>query len=320
MQATQAQAPVRNKWLARFCAVDVSFCLRVGAAFAAIYLIWGSTYLAIRFAIDSLPPFFMAGVRFLIAGSLLYAWTRLQGVSRPARLHWREAGVIGGLMLLGGNGGVTWAEQRVSSGLAALMIATVPLWMVLLEAVRPGGTRPTGRTGLGVALGLAGMALLIGPWRLGGGPGVDMLGAGVLLLAALAWTVGSLYSRQARLPAAPLQATGMEMLAGGLWLMVAAGLTGEWDRLDLASVTPRSWLALGYLVIFGSLLAFTAYVWLLRVSTPARASTYAFVNPVVAVGLGWALAGEPLSARTLLAAAVIVAAVALITTGRSPAR
>jgi drug/metabolite transporter (DMT)-like permease len=290
--------------------------VRVGAAFAAIYLIWGSTYLAIRFAIETLPPFLMASARFIIAGSLLYAWAWMRGAPRPTRLHWREAAVIGGLMVLGGNGGVTWAEQRIPSGLTALLVATVPLWVVLLEGIRPGGARPSGRVAAGLGLGLAGVALLIGPGNLIGGQAVDLIGTAVVLLAALAWATGSLYSRQARLPAVPLQGVALEMLAGGAWLLLAGGLTGEGTRLDLGGASLSSLLALGYLTVLGSIVAFSAYLWLLRVSTPARASTYAFVNPVIAVFLGWALADEALTTQTLLAAGIIVAAVGIITTGR----
>jgi drug/metabolite transporter (DMT)-like permease len=219
-------------------------------------------------------------------------------------------------MLLGGNGGVTWAEQSVPSGLAALLIGTVPLWMVILESMRPGGTRPTRRMGVGLALGLAGVVLLIGPVNLAGGEGIDLIGAGVLLFAALSWAGGSLYSRQAQLPSAPLLGTAMEMLAGGALLLLVGGLTGEWARLDLVAVSSRSLLALGYLVLFGSLVGFTAYLWLLRNTTPARASTYAYVNPMIAVFLGWAVLGELLTWQTLLGAAVIVSAVVLINAGR----
>jgi drug/metabolite transporter (DMT)-like permease len=213
-------------------------------------------------------------------------------------------------MLLGGNGGVTWAEQRLPSGLAALLAATVPLWMVLMDG------RPSRRVALGLGLGTAGVVLLIGQGNLTGGQAVDLLGTAVVLFAALAWATGSLYSRRARLPAAPLHGVALEMLAGGAWLLLAGGLAGEGTRLNLDGASLRSLLALGYLIIFGSIVAFSAYLWLLRVSTPARASTCAFVNPVIAVFLGWALADEPLTAQTLLAAAVIVAAVAITTTGQ----
>jgi drug/metabolite transporter (DMT)-like permease len=256
--------------------------LRVVLAFAAIYLIWGSTYLAIRFAIETLPPLLMAGTRFVVAGTLLYSWTRLRGAPRPARL-------------------------------AALLIATVPLWMALLDWRRRGGVRPSGGGAVGLIFGFVGVALLVSPGELAGSSHMDPVGAIVLLLAALSWAAGSLYSRQAQLPRSPLLAISMEMLAGGVLLLAAGLVTGEGARLELSQVSPRSVLALGYLIIFGSLMAFSAYIWLLRVSTPARASTYAYVNPVVAVFLGWALGGEPLTLRTLLAAAVIVAAVVIIT-------
>ncbi len=287
--------------------------LRIVLAFAAIYLIWGSTYLGIRFAIETVPPLLMAGTRFAVAGTMLYSWTRLRGAPRPTRLHWSAAAVVGGLMLLGGNGGVSWAEQRVFSGLAALLIATVPLWMALLDWKRRGGVRPSGRGAVGLVFGFVGVALLVGPGELAGSSHMDPLGAMVLLLAAFSWAAGSLYSRQAQLPDSPLLAISMEMLTGGVLLLAAGLVTGEGARLEVSQVSPRSVLALGYLILFGSLVAFSAYIWLLKVSTPARAATYAYVNPVVAVILGWALGGEPLTLRTLLAAAVIVSAVVIIT-------
>lgn len=291
--------------------------LQVASAFAAVYILWGSTYLAIKFALESLPPFWMASSRFLIAGALLYVWACRRGEPKPTRIHWRSAVVVGGLLLLGGNGGVVFAEQRVPSGLAALLVATVPLWMVMLDGAGRGWRRPPIQVLLGIGLGLAGVALLVGPGRFAGGHGVDPLGAAALLFGALCWATGSLYSRRAPLPPSPLLGTAMEMLGGGACLAVAGLLSGEWHRLDLAAASPRSLLAVAYLVIFGSLVGFTAYVWLLKVSTPPLVATYAYVNPVVAVFLGWAFAGEPVTARTLLAAAVIVGAVVLITTHRA---
>lgn len=290
---------------------------QVATAFAAIYLIWGSTYLAIRFAVETFPPFLMAGMRFLVAGAILYPWSRLHGASQPVRAHWLAATVVGGLLLLGGNGGVVWAAQRVPSGLTALLIGTVPLWMALLDGLRPGGMKPNSGVMVGLLLGLFGIMLLVGPGKLAGARQVDLVGAAVLILASLSWASGSLYSRRAQLPASPLLATAMEMLAGGALLLIASLLVGEWARFDSSTLSLRSWLALGYLIIFGALVGFTAYIWLLRVSTPAHVSTYAYVNPVVAIFLGWAFAGEPLTARTLLAAAVIVAAVVIITTYRA---
>jgi len=285
-------------------------------AFAAVYVIWGSTYLAIRFAIETLPPFLMAGVRFLIAGSILYGWMRLRGTPRPTKAEWRSTAIIGALLLAGGNGGVVWAEQFVPSGVAALLVATVPFWMVLLEWLRPGGERPSGGVVAGLLLGFVGLMLLVGPGEWAGG-GVNLLGAGALMLATLAWASGSIYSRGATLPAAPLLTTAMEMLAGGALLMLMGLGTGELAAIDVGAVSGRSLAALGYLIIFGSLIGFTAYVWLLGVAAPAKVSTYAYVNPVVAVLLGWALAGEPLTARVAVAVAVILGAVAVITLARS---
>jgi len=283
-------------------------------AFAAVYLIWGSTYLAIRFAIETLPPFLMAGARFMVAGTILYAVARARGAKRPSRVHWITAFVVGALLLLGGNGGVVWAEQRVPSGVTALLVALVPCWMVLLDWARPGGSRPAAQVFIGLLLGLAGLTWLIGPDAIMGGGRVDLLGAAVLGFASLSWAAGSIYSRHSPMPSEPLLSIGMQQLGGGVCLMVFALLVGDLGRLDLAAVSSRSALAVVYLIAFGSIIGFSAYMWLLRVSTPARASTYAYVNPIVAVLLGWALAGEALTARIAVAAAVIVAGVALITT------
>ncbi len=288
------------------------------SAFAAVYVIWGSTYLAIRFAIETLPPFLMAGVRFVIAGGILYAVARALGAGRPERLHWRSAAIIGGLLLLGGNGGVVWAEQTVPSGLTALIVAIVPLWMVLLDWLRGTGSRPGLGMAVGLLFGFVGVGFLVGPGGLGGGERIDPIGAGVVVLASLLWAIGSLYSRKAELPASQTLATGMEMFAGGVLLLVVAAGTGELGRFDPSAVSTRSLWALAYLIVFGAIVAFSAYVWLLKATTPARAATYAYVNPVVAVALGWALASEPLSPRIFVAGAMIVAAVVLIV-GR-PAR
>ncbi|MER2599437.1 MAG: drug/metabolite exporter YedA [Caldilineales bacterium] len=286
--------------------------LKLILAFAAVYLIWGSTYLAIRIAIETIPPFIMAGVRFVLAGSLLYGWQRLSGAAAPARLHWRSAAIIGGLLLLGGNGGVTWAEQEVPSGLAALVIATVPIWIVVYSALRPGSPRPGRRTLFGVLLGLAGIALLIGPANLGATAGIRPISFVVLLISPALWALGSLYSRTAKLPAAPLLGIGMEMLSGGALLLLAATLSGEWGTFDPTTISTRSLLAFLYLVFIGALVGYSAYIWLLQNTTPAKATTYAYVNPVVAVFLGWALAAEPVTPLMLLASAVILFSVALI--------
>jgi drug/metabolite transporter (DMT)-like permease len=289
---------------------------RVAAAFAIVYVVWGSTYLAIYYAIETLPPLLMAGTRFLIAGALLYPFARRSSPPATA-VQWRTTIIAGLLMLLGGNGLVCWAEQHVATGLAALLVATVSLWMVLLDWLVFRGSRPSVRIWAGVALGLSGVVVLVDPVGLAGEP-VHLGGAAGLILACLMWAAGSLYSRRHPMPASAFQATAMEMLAGGAGLMLAATLGGEWSRVRLADVSWLSVLSVGYLIVFGSILALTSYVWLLQVTTPARVATYAYVNPVVAMLLGYFLAGEPLTWRSVAAAGIIIAAVCLITT--APAR
>ncbi|MBI1738028.1 MAG: EamA family transporter [Acidobacteria bacterium] len=291
---------------------------RLISALAAVYVIWGSTYLAIRFAVETLPPFLMAGIRFLLSGGALYAWARFRGAEKPDWQHWRSAFIIGTLLLLGGNGGVVWAEQFVPSGLTALLITSEPLWVVLLVWLMPGGHRPTGGVVLGMFLGLLGIILLVGPGHLLDGRGVHLGGAFVLFLASLSWAAGSLYSSKARLPDSAVLSTGMQMLAGGIVLTIFGTLMGDWSRLVWENVSARSLFSLAYLAVFGSIIGFSSYFWLLRNTTLTRASTYAFVNPVVAVFLGWAFAGEAITPRTLSATAVIVVAVMLVILRHAP--
>jgi drug/metabolite transporter (DMT)-like permease len=285
--------------------------VKIVAAFAAVYIIWGSTYLAIFYAIETLPPFLMAAARFLIAGSLLYGWSVARAPRRPSAGEWKAALIIGGLLLLGGNGAVVWAEQVVPSGIAALIVAVTPCWMVLLDWLWHGAARPGRRTVAGLVLGFGGIALLVGPSALTG-TGVHPIGALVLLGGSAAWATGSIYSKRAPSPGG-LLFTGMQMLAGGTLLFLAGTVTGEFSRLAIDSVSARSLLALGYLIVFGAIIGYTAYIWLLRVVSPASVSTYAYVNPIVAVMLGWGIAGEALSGRMAIAAVVIIAGVALIT-------
>ncbi len=290
---------------------------KVILAFASVYVIWGSTYLAIRIAIETLPPFLMAGTRFLIAGAVLYLGSRMRGAEPPTRVHWRSTAIVGALLFLGGNGALVMGEERVPSGLAALLLSIIPLWMVLLGSTEHKGVKLGPRVLAGLFLGLAGIALLVGRSDLLGHGRVDPLGAAILLVGSLSWAGGSLYSRRALLPKSTLLAASMEMIAGG-WLLIVAGLArGEARALDMTNASLRSALGLVYLITFGSLLGFTSYNWLLTHSTPARVSTYAYVNPVVAVFLGWIIAGEPVTLRTVLATAVIVSAVALIITHRA---
>ncbi|MFP5260500.1 MAG: EamA family transporter [Blastocatellia bacterium] len=290
--------------------------LKLVLAFAAVYIIWGSTYLAIRYAIETLPPLLMSGSRFIVAGTALYVWARLRGAPRSGPINWRAAAVIGGLLLLGGNGAVVLAERSVPSGLAALLIATEPLIIVLLDWARPGGARPSGRVALGLVLGLVGMAVLIGPLGITGDSPVSFTGAALLVAATLSWAAGSLYAARTKVAASPLMAAALQMLAGGTLLLLAGLAAGEAVRFDPAQVSLRSVGAIAYLIVFGSLVGFTCYSWLLRVTPPSLASTYAYVNPVVAVLLGWAVAGEPITLRTTLAATIIIAGVVIITSYR----
>lgn len=291
---------------------------RVTLAFATVYLVWGSTYLAIRFAVETIPPFLMAGVRMIVAGTALYAWGRLRGAPAPTRIHWKSAALSGFLMLTCGNGAVVWAEQRVPSGLTALLVALVPAWTVVAEWLLPGGRRPRALTALGLIAGLAGMALLGGEGAQGGG--ASPWAATVLAAGSFTWALGSIYQHRGapRPESAPL-ATALQMLTGGAFLLAAFALLPGTGAFDPAAATPRSILSLAYLILFGSIVTYSAFVWLLQVSTPARASTYAYVNPVVALVLGWAVAGEALSVVALSASALIVTAVAVITWDQSRA-
>jgi Permeases of the drug/metabolite transporter (DMT) superfamily len=290
---------------------------RVIAAFVAVYLVWGSTYLAIRYAVETIPPFLMVGTRFLVSGVLLYAWSRARGGERPTSAQWRDASVAGLLLLCCGNGAVAWAEQRVPSGLAALLVAIVPLWMVLVDWLRPGGVRPRLVVLAGVIVGLVGLDVLIGPQTLTGRGEIDRLAVVVLVVASLAWALGSVYNRYGARPSSATMSTGLQMITGSLGLLLAALIAGEFGSIQVARISFASWMGWLYLVTFGSLVGFTAYVYLLRAVSPAKASTYAYVNPVVAVFLGWAIAGEAVSARTLAAAAIILGGVAMITASQS---
>ena len=284
---------------------------KVIVAFAAIYLIWGSTYLAIRFAIETLPPFSMAAVRFTVAGGILYAIARPR-TQRPTRLNWVAAGVVGTLLLAGGNGAVVWAEQWIPSGLTALIVGTVPLWMVLFDWLFAGAPRPSKVLVAGLVWGLCGVGLLLTSTEMGAQSREGLWGGIAVLGAAVSWAAGSIYARHASLPRSPLLATAMQMIVGGLVLALVAAIAGEGGQLHLSAFSMKSILALAYLIVFGALVAFTAYIWLLRVSTPARVSTYAYVNPAVAVLLGWLLANERLDARAALAVLIILSAVALV--------
>jgi drug/metabolite transporter (DMT)-like permease len=290
--------------------------VRVALGLLTLYLVWGSTYLAIRIVVETIPPLTGSAVRFLIAGSLLYVATIRRGDAagdRPGRLEWRDAAIIGGLLLAGGNGLLAIGEQTVPSGIAALIIATLPIWVAILGRVffRVVLTRTVI---LGTVIGFAGVAVLVSPT--GGSAGLDPFGVAVCLLSPVFWATGSLYSRHAHVPKRPLVGTALQMLAGSAVLFVIALVTGDLFRVRLAEITPASIAGVAYLVVVGSLVGYTTYVWLLRVAPISLVATYAYVNPVIAVILGSLILGEPLGPRTLAAGAIIIVAVAVIVRAR----
>jgi len=292
------------------------FSILLIAAFAAVYIFWGSTYLAIKYAIETLPPFLMAGSRFIFAGSILYVWARLsKDYEKPGFLHWRTSFIVGTLLLLGGNGGVVVAQHYISSSLAALLVATEPFWIVLLSWLWLKGARPNWKVALGLLVGFVGVYLLIGGQ---GGNSAEsgtgqIFGAFFVIAAAFSWATGSMYGLRATTPKSSALTAGMQMLSGGLVLTLVGIFRGEWTNFNIADVSANSWFAVAYLIIFGSLIGFTAYSWLLKNAQPAMVATYAYVNPVIAVFLGWLIAGESFTAQMLLGAGVIIGSVALIT-------
>ena len=292
---------------------------RVLLAFAVVYLVWGSTYLAIRFAVESIPPLLMAGTRFLVAGGILYAWQMLR-VSRTAqspiatRAQWKSAAVTGLFLIAASYGLVSWAELTVPSGIVALVTSMTPLWMVVVPMLTGGGRRPSALVVFGIALGLAAKALLFGVGDVDHQT-VDAWGLGAVVLAGISWAIGSLRARRADLPPNPFLSSAMQMLTGGAVLMVASLVAGELAHFSIGRVTLHSFLAWIYLVIAGSIIAYSAYLYLLKSTSLARASTYAYVNPIVAVALGWLLAGEPFGRRTVVAMVLTLLAVLAINRG-----
>jgi len=285
------------------------------AAFAALYLIWGSTYLGILFAIQSIPPFLMAGVRFFLAGVIMYAAARVQGAARPMHVTWRSALIVGGCLIFCGNGGVTISEKWVPSSLAALLVATVPIYIALLSWITGTAPRPKPIVWLGLAGGFVGVGILVGPtFTTNSSHNHPAIGMSILLIASLIWSAGSLYSRKATNAPSPFLAAGQQMLCGGALLILLGLALGEQRGFDPRHMT---WLSLGafvYLVVIGALVGFPAYIFLLRHCDPAKVATYAYVNPIVAVLLGVGFAGETFTLRTVMAAALIIGSVALVIT------
>lgn len=289
------------------------------AAYAAIYFVWGSTYLGIRFTVETMPPFLSGGLRFLAAGAALFAWAWLRGTERPTPAGWLNAAKLASIMILLGYGGVMWAEQVVPSGIAALIISVEPLWFFVLDWLVFRSARPRLKEWAGLALGFAGTLYLAfgeGGASFEAVPGYR-IGTFVIFISTLAWVFGSLLSRKTRIADSTLLGTGMQMLAGGIFLTASGLALGEGSRFLLSEITLKSWLALAYLSVFGSIVAFTAFVWLLKFEPASRVSTHAFVNPVVAVFLGWILGGEQITSRMLVAAVVIVFSVTLITLSKT---
>jgi len=291
---------------------------KIWLALLALYIVWGSTYLAIRFAVETIPPFLSAGLRFLVSGVILLIWRRAAGDAMPTKRQWRSTAIVGIFLLLGGNGLVSFAEQDVPSGIAALIIGSMPLWLVSIEAVRPGGVKPNWFAIIGLIVGFGGIFLLVGPAELtGGGHTLNPLGVGTLLMAAFLWSIGSIYSRNVDMPKSSLMGTSAEMLAGSVALFAVSGLTGEWNGFSFAQVAPNSWLGLAYLITIGSLVGFGSYGWLLQNAPVSLVATYAYVNPLVAVFLGAWLADEVINARIIIAGLIIIGSVVLINQSKS---
>lgn len=290
---------------------------KIWLALIALYIVWGSTYLAIRFSVETIPPFLHASIRFLISGLILYLWRRASGDPVPTKSNWISTAIVGAALLVGGNGLVAFAEQKVPSGIAALMITTSPFWLVLFESMRAGGTKPTLQSIIGLLIGFSGVFLLVGPAELTGAEHkFDTFGIILLLIAPILWSVGSIYAKGADMPKSALQSTGMQMLTGSVWLFILSAATGELNGFSFAAVSMRSWLGLLYLITFGSLIGFVSYGWLLHNAPISLMSTYAYVNPVVAVFLGSWFANEPLTPRILTAAAIIIGSVVIINSAR----
>ena len=294
--------------------------LPIVGALMTVYILWGGTYLAMKVAIETLPPFTMAGIRFLIAGAIMYIWQVARGVKKPQKRHWKNAAIVGGTMLLGGNGSIVWAEQFVSSGIAAIIFATVPFWVMLLSWLWQGGKRPNGMVLGGVVLGLIGIFLLVNN-SAGELSNTSPQWGGyiALVVATLFWAGGTLYSRVAKLPSAIFMSIALQMVTGGFLCLLFGVITGEGAHFHLTLVSMRSVFALGYLILFGSIIGFSAYIWLLKVADPTLVTTNTYVNPVVAVILGWMLAGEQMTSHDALAALFIVLSVIIVHKGNNQA-
>ncbi len=285
----------------------------------ALYIVWGSTYLGIKVAIETIPPFFHAGIRFLISGIILVVWQRSTGQSMPTRKQWVSTAIIGTLLLLGGNGLVAWAEQFIPSGIAALIIGSVPMFLVVAEAIRPNGVKPNWQAILGLLIGFVGIFILVGPAEISGSTTkLNTFGVIALLAACLFWATGSIYSKSADLPKSSLMSTGAQMLMGSISLFIVSGITGELNNWEISAVSYRSIYGLLYLIFAGSLIGFASYGWLLQNAPISLVATYAYVNPIVAVLLGNWIGNEPLEPRIWLATVIIIGSVMFSNTRSKP--
>ena len=288
-------------------------------AFAAIYVIWGSTYLGLRVAVETMPPFLMAGTRFAVAGLLIFGFVMVRGASWPTAKQWKDQAIVGTFLLLGGNAVVSWSEQRVPSGITSLILGAAPVIVMLFDWLRPRGTRPTPALAGGVAVGIAGIALLLGPNSIPAGDRPPSIYIVAIFLSSISWWAGSFYSKHVTSGTPLLQASSMQMLCGSVSMLLTGLILGEGNGFRFGAISAHSWEAFAYLTTVGSIVVFPVYVWLLEHSTPAKVSTFAYVNPVIAIFLGWLILDEPLNARIILAAAIILGAVAVITIGKARA-
>lgn len=292
---------------------------KVWIALILLYIVWGSTYLGIKIAVETIPPFLHASVRFLTSGIILLIWQRMAGNDLPTRNQWKSTFIVGTLLLLGGNGLVSWAEQSIPSGVAALIVGSVPLFLVVMEAFRPNGVKPTWQTIVGLMIGFVGVFILVGPSEFTGSQEkLNPFGVIAVLSASMLWAFGSIYSKGADLPKSSFMTTGAEMLMGSISLFVVSMLTGELNDFNVAEVSTRSWLGLLYLITMGSIVGFGSYIWLLQNAPISLVATYAYVNPIVAVLLGYFFGNEILEPRIWVATAIIIGAVAFINSRSKP--
>ncbi|KXK11973.1 MAG: hypothetical protein UZ14_CFX002002553 [Chloroflexi bacterium OLB14] len=292
---------------------------KIWTALIILYIVWGSTYLGIKIAVETIPPFFHAAIRFLISGIILVIWQKMAGHELPTKNQWKSTFVIGTLLLLGGNGLVAWAEQTIPSGIAALIVGTVPMFLVIMEAIRPNGAKPTWQTIIGLVIGFIGIFILVGPAEISGSEAkLNVAGVIAVFMACVFWAWGSIYSKGADLPKSSLMTTGAEMLMGSISLLIVSLLTGELNNWNVAEVSTRSWLGLIYLITIGSIVGFGSYIWLLQNAPISLVATYAYVNPIVAVLLGYFFANEILEPRIWIATAIIIGAVIFINSRNKP--